>query len=167
MNIALTGFMGTGKTEVGKLLAQLLKWQFIDVDAEIEKQVGIKISDIFAHKGEPYFRTAETDAIKLVSLLDKAVIACGGGAVLKTENVQALEKTGKIVCLRARPETIYERIKNDTSRPLLQVPNPKKKIEEMLSERAPHYARSSFAIDTDGKTIETIVEEIISLLKIN
>ena len=62
MNIALTGFMGTGKTEVGKLLAQLLKWQFIDVDAEIEKQVGIKISDIFAHKGEPYFRTAETDA---------------------------------------------------------------------------------------------------------
>ncbi len=161
MNLALTGFMGTGKTAVGRLLAGRLAWQFIDIDAEIEKLVGIKISDIFAKKGEPYFRNAETNAIKLVSLLNHAVIATGGGAVLRPENMTALETTGQIVCLRASVETICERVKNDTNRPLLQVPDPKKKIEEMLSSRARAYSHCTFAVDTDGKTVEKIVDEII------
>ena len=162
MNIALTGFMGTGKTAVGKLLASRLAWQFVDVDAEIEKLVGIKISDIFANKGEPYFRNAETKAIKLVSLLDRAVIATGGGAVLRLENLRALECTSQIVCLCATPETIYERIKHDTNRPLLQVFDPKKKIEDLLSSRATCYARCTFAVETNNKSIEDIVQEIVS-----
>lgn len=167
MNIVLTGFMGTGKTAVGKLLASRLAWQFVDVDAEIEKLVGIKISDIFANKGEPYFRNAETKAIKLVSLLDKAVIATGGGAVLRLENLRALECTSQIVCLCATPETIYNRLKSDTTRPLLQVFDPKKKIEGLLASRADCYARCTFAINTDNKTIEAIVDEIITRANIN
>ena len=90
------------------------------------------------------------------------MLATGGGAVLRPENMKALEMTGQIVCLRAKPETIYERVKTDTNRPLLQVPDPKKKIEEMLDTRAQAYSRCTFSVDTDGKTVEAIVEEIIA-----
>jgi shikimate kinase len=96
--------MGTGKSEVGALLAQRLGWQFFDTDTMIEEQVGMSVSDIFARRGEKHFRDTETAAIRLVSLMDKTVIACGGGAVLRKENMDELERNGVVVCLTATPE---------------------------------------------------------------
>lgn len=169
MNIVLIGFMGTGKTSVGKVLAQRLKWQFYDTDDVIEKQVGIKISDIFARHGEVYFRDLETKTINLLSLLDKAVIACGGGVVLKKENMEALERNGIIVCLEASPQKIFERTKSNSDRPLLNVKNPLDRICEILQQRKKLYERCSISINTDDLTIEQVVDKILnnSIIKKN
>ena len=140
MNLAITGFMGTGKSAVGKLVAQKLGWQFFDIDAIIEEETGIKISEIFAKKGEPYFRELETRAVKLLAVLDKAVISCGGGIVLKAENMDELEKNGRVVCLTASPEKILQRTKGST-RPLLAVKDPLSKIKELLESREQYYKR--------------------------
>jgi shikimate kinase len=167
MNIVLTGFMGTGKTEVGRLLATRLGWSFVDVDALIEKEQKCSISDIFAKQGESKFREIETATIKKVSKGDHSVIACGGGAVIKEENMKALEGSGVIVCLIATAEAIYERIKHDTTRPLLKVEKPMQRIKELLAQREPYYKRCAFTVDTTAKTPEEIVEIIRSFPSIS
>lgn len=164
MNIVLTGFMGTGKTVVGKLLAEKLSYQYIDTDESIEKDTGLKISEIFKNKGESYFREAESKVIILVSMLDKAVIATGGGVPLNKDNMKELEKTGKIVCLRAKPETIYERLKGDSTRPLLKKPDPMLEIKELLQSREKYYKRCWLVIDTDTLKPEEITEKLIGKL---
>ncbi len=146
MNIVLTGFMGTGKSEVGKLLSRKLGWQFFDIDELIEKRQGMKISDIFEKKGENFFREIETDTIKEFSKNENAVIACGGGAVLRAENMSALEDNGVIVCLIAQPEVIYERLKEDNTRPLLKVKDPLKRIKEIFEFRNEFYHGCSLSI---------------------
>jgi shikimate kinase len=153
MNIVLTGFMGTGKTAVGKMVANKLGWQFFDTDEIIEEEIGMKISGIFANKGEPYFRELETKTVRLLALLDKAVISCGGGVVLRAENMDELEKKGYVVCLTASPEVILERTRGET-RPLLKVKNPLQKIREMLQIREPYYKRCKLMIDTSSVSIE-------------
>ena len=161
MNLVLTGFMGTGKTAVGKLLASRLEWQFFDLDSLIEKEVGMNISKIFARQGEPYFRDLETKTIKLVSLLDNAVIACGGGVVLRKENMEELEKKGKIICLTAGPEIIYERLRDGADRPLLNAANPLERIKSLMAERAKYYERCNAMISNDGFTVEQTVNAIL------
>jgi len=163
MNIALTGFMGTGKSAVGKLVAAKLGWQFFDIDEIIEQETGFKIPEIFAKKGEPYFRELETKTVRLLSLLDKSVISCGGGIVLRMENMDELEKTCIIVCLKASPEKILERTKG-SDRPLLSVKDPLSKIQEMLKLREPFYKRCKFSIDTSNITKEEVTENIINYL---
>jgi shikimate kinase len=160
MNIALTGFMGTGKSAVGKLVAEKLGWQFFDTDEIIEQETGSKISEIFAKKGELYFRELETKTIKLLTVLDKTVISCGGGVVLKAENMDELEKCCLIICLTAGPEIILERTKG-SSRPLLSVKEPLLKIKEMLKTREPFYKRAKFTIDTSKLSVQDTVKEII------
>jgi len=162
MNIVLTGFMGTGKSAVGKLLAARLGWQFIDTDEMIEKEVGMKIPEIFARRGEPAFRDAETEAVRLVSLLDKMVVSCGGGVVLRSENMDELEKSGIVVCLTASPETILARTKNNTDRPLLKTKDPLAKIKELLSARSGCYARCHCAIDTSTLSPAEVATAILS-----
>jgi shikimate kinase len=162
MNVVLTGFMGTGKSAVSRLLSKKLDWELIDADVEIEKAAGMKISDIFATKGEPYFRSLETEVINKLSQKNEVVISCGGGVVLKPENMDALEKNGFVVCLTATPETIYERTKHTKDRPLLNVPDPIAKIKDLLEKRATFYKRCHLTIDTTHLSIEEVVEEILN-----
>ncbi len=165
MNIVLTGFMGTGKTVIGKLLAEKLSWEYIDTDELIEKKENMKISDIFAKKGEPYFRKIETEIIKEVSKKDKCVISTGGGVVLKDENMATLEKNGIIINLYASPDKIFERTSKDKSRPLLNKDNPKEEIMKLLNFRAPYYDRCHFKINTDDSDIERNVGKILDFLR--
>lgn len=165
-NIVLTGFMGTGKTEVGRLLARKLGYKFIDADSVIEEDQKMSITEIFKRFGEPYFRDIESKVIKRLSEMEGVVISTGGGAVLRQENMDNLRKNGIIICLMASPETIYERTKKDTSRPLLQVENPLQRIKELLDFRRPYYEKADIMIDTDGKTPEEVAREILKKVKV-
>jgi len=164
-NIVLTGFMGTGKTAVGRELSRLLNMKLIDVDTEIEKSQGITINEIFKSFGELRFREIETGMIKKVTENKNIIISTGGGAVLKEENMDALRKNGVIVCLMATPETILKRTSDDSNRPLLQVEDPFRKIKELLDFRMPFYKKSDIILDTEGKTPLQIAEEIIERIK--
>jgi shikimate kinase len=166
MNIVLTGFMCTGKTSVGKLLAEKLGYQFVDTDDLIEQRVGMKISDIFAVYGEPYFRDVETEVVKEVAKKDKFVISTGGGVVLRKVNMNELRKKGIIVNLTAKPETIYNRLKNQHGvRPLLNKPDPMNEIIKLLSQREEYYKNCDLRIETDNFTVEQIVQQILDYIK--
>ncbi|MBU2540598.1 MAG: shikimate kinase [Candidatus Omnitrophica bacterium] len=159
-NIYLVGFMGTGKSAVGRKLANKIESKFVDLDHFIEKEQGRTIKDIFSRNGEFYFRTLEKEAVKEVCGLESVVIACGGGVVLDDENMQNLKGSGIVICLNSRPEVILKRCKGHAHRPLLNVDNPLLRIKELLSFRAPFYAKAQFSIDTSDLTVEESVEEI-------
>jgi len=161
MNIVLTGFMGTGKSTVGKIVADKLSYQYLDTDESIQKDVRMSISDIFAKKGEPFFREVESKIIELVSLLDKFVIATGGGVPLKASNMDLLEKNGRIFCLSAKPETILERLKGDSSRPLLKKKDPLAEIKNLLEQRKDYYKRCFRVIETDNIALKQAADIII------
>ena len=164
-NIVLTGFMGTGKTEVGRLLSEKLGYTLIDVDGEIEKEQGMTITEIFRQHGEPRFRDIESAAIKRLSDLERAVISTGGGAVLRQENMDSLREKGVIVCLTATPGTIVKRTSGNNDRPLLQVENPIKKIEELLEFRKPYYEKADIMVDTENKKPYEVAEEIVKRIR--
>ena len=160
-NITLVGFMGTGKTTVGRILAERLGYTFVDVDHEIEMEQGVTISHIFSELGEPYFRMLERDMIKALSRQEGLIISAGGGAVLDTRNVDDLGRSGPVVCLSAKPDEILKRVGGTETRPLLQVPDPLTKITEMLEARAPFYARADCTIDTSGLSPQEVAGIII------
>lgn len=164
-NIILVGFMGTGKTTVGKALARRLKMKFVDMDDLVEGQEGMKIPDIFASKGEPYFRSVEKDVAKEVSAQSGLVIAAGGGALIDEENVNNLKSSGVMVCLTATADKIFERIKAHTHRPLLNVSDSKEKISELLAKRADYYARADYRIDTSRISVEEVVDKILNIVQ--
>lgn len=163
-NIILVGFMGTGKTAVGKELAKKLKMKFIDIDDIIEKREGMEISDIFEQKGEPYFRDVEKKVAREVSKQSNLVIAAGGGVVINEENVKNLKSNGIMICLNASPDKILERTKRYTHRPLLNVPEPSKRVWELLAKRAQYYARADYQIDTTNLTIDEVVQKILKII---
>ena len=165
MNISLVGFMGTGKTSAGKLVAKKLGMKYVDTDEVVEENAGMKVSDIFSNFGEPYFRDLEAKAVKQVSERDNQVISCGGGVVLRDENVKNLKRGGPVICLAASPEAVFERVKHETHRPLLKVPDPKERIRELLAERAPHYAKADHSIDTTELSVEQVAAKIIGFAK--
>lgn len=165
-NIVLTGFMGTGKTVVGRRLSKILKMELIDVDSEIERSEKMSINEIFRRCGESRFREIETEMIKKLSKRDNVIISTGGGAVLKKENMLALKENGVIICLLATPETILKRTSHTYNRPLLQVENPLRRIKELLDYRKPFYEKADIMIDTEGKTPAQIAEEIIEKIKV-
>ena len=164
MNIVLTGFMGTGKSGIGKRLAKKLGMSYLDTDELIEEREKDSISAIFKKKGEEYFRRLETKVVKEVALLDNFVISTGGGVVLRERNIRLLKKNAFIVCLFASPEVILKRTKGDDNRPLLGVNNQKKRIEELLALRRPYYEKADFTVDTSALDSEGVVEEIIEFL---
>jgi shikimate kinase len=159
-NIILTGFMGVGKTSVGTRLARDLGFSFIDTDELIESDQKITITEIFSSFGEPYFRDVETRIIRQVLENENQVIATGGGAVIRDENRTVFKERGITICLTARPEVVYERIRHETHRPLLQVPDPQGRIRELLTDRESFYRRADFVIDTSDKTVDDVINEI-------
>ncbi len=188
MNIYLVGFMGTGKTSVGRLLAEKKnrlesrgsasdrpqghglascgqshsrsQWNFIDLDELIELKEQRRIVDIFAREGEPYFRKIEKKALKEVCGQKKFVVACGGGVVLDKDNIKVMKKSGILVCLTATPKEIFKRVSVNTQRPLLNVENPARRIELLLKMRAPYYMQADKIIDTSRLSIKEVVEKI-------
>jgi shikimate kinase len=162
-NITLVGFMGTGKTTVGRILARKLGYRFIDVDDEIEREQGVTISHIFSEMGEPYFRQLERGLIKTLSLKEGLIISAGGGAVVDESNIEAMKQGGALVCLTATPDEIMKRVGNSSNRPLLQVPDPMAKIMELLSKREPFYLKADIIVDTTMKTPEEVAGEVIRL----
>lgn len=164
-NIILVGFMGAGKTAVGKILAKLLKRRFVDLDEMIEEREGMPIAEIFATRGEPYFRKAEKDIVKEASSLTGVVTGTGGGAVIDKENIVNLKSSGIIFYLDASPDKILERTKGHTHRPLLNVSDPREKISDLLAKRAEFYAQADHRIDTNNLSVDEVAKKIISLLK--
>jgi len=163
-NIVLVGFMGTGKTVTGKILAKRLGRDFLETDEIIKEREGISIREIFEKKGEGYFRRLEKEVVKETSHKKEIIISAGGGAIIDEENFRNLKKEGMIICLEASPEVILERTKHKTCRPLLNVPDPKKKIEELLKKRIPYYKKADFCIDTDSLSVDEVVEKIMGLV---
>lgn len=164
-NIVLTGFMGTGKTAVGRELSRLLNMRLVDVDSEIEKSAKMKITEIFSNFGETYFRDIETEVIKKLAAAQNSVISTGGGAVLREENMEALRQTGLIFCLFADPETIIARTAGSNDRPLLNVEDPLARVRELLNLRMPFYERAGILIDTKGKTPLEVARELAEIFK--
>ena len=162
-NVILTGMMGSGKTTVGKELAAVLNYDFIDLDEVIENKYG-KITDIFSQKGEKYFREIETQELKNFENQSNFVLSTGGGIILKDENIKILKDLGQVFYLSAKSETIYNRIKNQKHRPLLNTQNPKNTIEEILSKRLEKYEKSGEKIITDNKNAKEIAGEIYEKL---
>jgi shikimate kinase len=164
-NIVLIGFMGTGKTVTGKVLAQKLNMKYISTDELIEKKDGRKIAKIFSESGEAYFRKLEKEIIKEVSNTDNSVIDAGGGACLYSENVKNLKEKGIIICLWAEPEVICERTKKCSERPLLNVDKPLPRINDLLDERRPYYERADHHIRNSNMSVEEVVLEIENIIK--
>jgi shikimate kinase len=160
MNIYLVGFMGTGKSSVGRKLAQLKKWNFIDLDELIELQEQRRIVDIFASQGEPYFRKIEKNVLKQVATQKKFVVSCGGGVVLDPDNIRLMKKTGKLICLTADCKTILKRVSSNRDRPILNVDGPLKRIELLLKMRAPYYAQADKTVDTCRLSVNQVAAKI-------
>jgi len=165
MNIVLTGFMGTGKSVVARELAKILHWPVIDTDAEIEKETGKKITEIFSRYGEDYFRQIEQRVIRRLSRRDNQIIAVGGGAVIKRANRQNLRRHGLIINLTASPSTICRRLAKDRSRPLLNFPGRKEIIQKLLARREKYYRINNLRINTDRRSPRQIARAIIARLK--
>ncbi|PKL51702.1 MAG: shikimate kinase [Nitrospira bacterium HGW-Nitrospira-1] len=164
-NIVLTGFMGTGKTTIGKALARMLHTRLVDVDEEIESAQKMTINDIFKIYGEQHFRDIETAMIKKLAQERGIIISTGGGSVLRDENMVALKENGIVFCLNADAETILERTSRHEDRPLLKVENPKEKINELLACRRPFYEKAGIMIETGNKSPLEIAQEIMETVK--
>ena len=167
-NVFLIGFMGSGKSTIASYLAENYGMEIIDMDQLIVEREGMAIPDIFAQKGELYFRDVETSLLIEIQGEQNKVVSCGGGVVLRDENVQAMKKSGQVVLLNAKPDTILERVKDDDNRPLLWGNKNVQFIHDMMEKRQPKYeAAADLVIHTDGKSADEICKEIISKVKIN
>lgn len=163
-NIVLIGFMGTGKSAVGKILAKRLKRDWLDVDQVIEDTEKRKISDIFEKDGEAHFRRLEKETIQKVTGRSNLVITTGGGAVLDADNRAALKKNGFLITLSATPETIFQRVRHARHRPLLKG-DLRAEIQRLMAEREPFYRESDHIFSTDGKTASQMAALIEAALK--
>jgi len=160
-NIVLLGFMGTGKTEVGKVLAKKLKRKFVDLDSLIEKEMDMNISDIFFNFGEEYFRELEKNMVARISKEKGIVIATGGGVVLDDENIENLRQCGILITLSASVQDIYRRVLSKKDRPLLNVSYPEKTIRDMLKLRQSRYELADITINSSGLSTEEVAKKIL------
>ncbi|MCE5266953.1 MAG: shikimate kinase [Planctomycetaceae bacterium] len=169
MLLTLIGYRATGKTTLAKLLAERLGWDWIDADTEIERRAGCSIQQIFAEQGEPAFRNVEAQVIADLCRRDQLVLAAGGGVPLRPENCQAIRSAGKIVWLRATPETILARMASDSTtparRPSLTAKDPLEEIVHLLEVRTPIYRElADLVVDTEGRSPAELAAEIIEWL---
>ena len=164
-NIFLTGFMGCGKTSVGRILAAKLGYRFVDLDQVIVERAGASINEIFASHGEPAFRSLESGALAEVAGRTGVVVSTGGGAVIAEGNRSVMRRSGAIVNLTATAEAIAARVSGDSERPLLKDDASVERIRTMLGGREGFYADADLRIDTTGKTVEAVAAEIVQYLK--
>lgn len=163
--VALTGFMGVGKSRIGRELARELMLHFIDLDRYIEREMGLSIADIFRHLGEPTFRQLEAGAVNELTQKDFLVLSLGGGTFVSPENRERLLRRGPVVALWASPETILERVsRRPGQRPMLDNPDPLERIQRLLAEREAIYRQATLHVSTDGRRIPDVVDEIIDRL---
>ncbi len=159
-------FYGCRQTSVGQVVAKKLRREFVDMDAVIEQDEGMAISKIFETRGESYFRARESDVCARLATRENLVVATGGGALVNPQN-RAQFRDAFIVCLDAAADEIYNRLKEQTHRPLLSSPNTEQRIVELLSARREAYAHIEWHVDTTGKTVDQIADEIVELLERN
>ncbi len=163
-NIILCGFMGTGKTTIGRIIAGRLGWPFVDTDQVIEARQGKTIRAIFAEQGEPFFRRLESDLCVELAGWRQTVIATGGGIVVNADNRAALHRAGLVVCLDAPAEEIAERLAGVMDRPMLAGDDPIARVRELLAVRAEAYGAIPCHINTAGRAPEILADEVIKLL---
>ena len=164
-NVILCGFMGCGKSTIGTLLAEKLNFSFVDSDKVIEQRENMSVSEIFATHGEEYFRAVETAVINDLCKQNSQIIATGGGAVLNPSNANTLRNNGTVFFFDVTPETVLERLKDDTSRPLLQKENKETAVRELMDTRRPIYIKHSHHTINANRTPKAVSEEIIQILK--
>jgi shikimate kinase len=161
VNIALIGFMGAGKTSVGRHAAEQLHFEYLDTDELIQSRAGRTITEIFSTDGEPAFRKMESDLVVELTARTKTVIATGGGLPVNPQNLINLKKYALVVCLWASPEKIWERVKNQTHRPLLHDPDPQKKIRDLLAAREPFYKQADVLLNTELRSVREVAQQVV------
>jgi len=164
-NLYLVGFMGVGKSALGRRVAKELDYQFIDSDQSIENKCGRPISEIFKNEGEASFRQYELEFIQSGHPSSRCVVSCGGGLVIQDGMKELLKDKGVVICLFASLETIIERISRNSDRPLINVSNPETRIRELFAERESVYMKSGPCISTEGRTIAEVVRHILRTYK--
>ena len=171
-HIYLTGFMCSGKSTVGKILANSIGWDFTDLDLYIEEQEGLPIPEIFARNGEEYFRQREAEALNLLAAGGSQVISLGGGTIYYFENLDRILQTGWLVYLNVPLPEIYRRLKYKTNRPLFQTTSTlvertegMKKLQDLFDQRRPYYERADIVIESHSKPVGVTIDEIVKRLK--
>lgn len=153
--------MGAGKSSVGRLVADILHFTYLDTDDVIEARAGKSISDIFAQDGEPAFRAMECRIVEELARRDRTVISTGGGLPINPANLASLKTHALVVCLWASPEKIWERVGHQTHRPLLQDPDPLGKIRSLLAAREPFYRQADVLVNTEWRAIKDVAQQVI------
>jgi shikimate kinase len=161
VNIALIGFMGTGKTSVGRLVADQLRFEYLDTDELIQTDTGRSITDIFTKDGEPAFRALEEKIVKEIAGRVKTVIATGGGLPVNLKNLTSLKTHALVVSLWSSPEKIWERVHHQGHRPLLHGENPQTKIQELLAARTPFYKQADVLLNTDLRSVREVAQQVV------
>jgi len=165
VNVFLVGPMGSGKSAVGRRLAERLGLEFVDSDAEIESRTGVDIPYIFEREGEAGFRAREREVLEALTQRDRVLVATGGGAVLDPGTRERLRSRGCVVYLRASVGQQLARTRHDDRRPLLRAPDPRGTLERLMQQRAPLYEETAdLTVDTDGRRVAAVVEEIAARL---
>jgi shikimate kinase len=160
-NLALVGFMGTGKSSVGRLVADMLRFTFLDTDNVIVARAGKPIAEIFEQQGEGAFREWERKIVEELTRRSKTVIATGGGLPASESNLASLKTHSMVVCLWASPEKIWERVRGHTHRPMLNEAEPQEKIRQLLSEREPYYRRADVLVNTELRSLREVAAQVI------
>ena len=165
-SIFLIGMMGAGKTTVGKALAARLHLPFVDTDRVLVDRTGVPVTTIFEIEGEEGFRRRESAVLHELAVEERSVVATGGGAVLREENRRTMRESGTVVYLRARVEHLWERLRHDTSRPLLATPDPRARLEALLAEREPLYRECAHVVvETGLQSAATLVARVAAALE--
>ncbi len=171
--VYLTGFMGSGKSTIGPILANTIGYNFLDLDKQIEKKKNLSINEIFSTGGEGYFRELEKNVVLQVSKLNAHVISLGGGTVTKKENLETIKNSGVLVYLKANPMQIFHRLRFKADRPLMKNNEGKilsetellQRIKTLLQEREPFYNQADVIVNTDDKKVGYTVDEIVKKLR--
>jgi len=165
-NIFLVGMMGAGKTTVGRALATRMKREFVDTDRLLVDRTGVPVATVFEIEGEDGFRRRESAVLQEVCEQDERVVATGGGIVLSEENRRVMRESGTVIYLRARLESLWERTRHDSSRPLLATPDPRGRLEELLSQREPLYRQAAhIVVDSGPQSATTLVNRVLAALR--